>query len=854
MKTITYDYKQELKKLGREIDLKFFLHTNDKIITEDGKFLITQNNRHLVVEQFDEIEVDETITSADIYNAQIITNGSLLSTMMKEIDFELKEDLRIGDVIGCQFGLKVNGSYEYIDFGNYMVFSKEFNEDTKTYSYVAYDRMLLTMQETSQEFLSNLDNQTLAYAIHTICDTVGLNYTASQEELTAYPNLSKTINEGTFTDMQITYRDILDMICQALGLSMIVDGKDLKLKTPQESSCFEPYEIKGNTIQDGTPTPSEPIEIKTVTGEITHNNKTIDLGDIELCKIGTYQDKIYKNNGSWYIHKEIGKVVLNGTENITITNSGTANWYYKITANNPTANQLQELCSHYPNAGIYNSNTTQGILLITNGTEIRIRYGTQDTADNFKTWLSNNNVTLYYPLATTTNTVITDTNLIAQLENAGTITGDIDERYLKDTNVSFGEKYMINSVVLSRSEDNDTIYRRDEQSIAENGVHEFKIKDNLIMLYDDREDYIDEIFEQLNGLEYYINDYSSIGITYLDWLDFYNVTVDGKTYKCLMLNDEIKINQGLEESVYTEEPEETVTNYKTSSKTDKEVSFIVDKQNGSIRAKVNKGEVINEINLDESGAEINAEKISLAGKEIKLTTDDITISSTNFNVDSGGNITANNVTLNSGTFKGDVNTSQNCYVGNDLYVGQNQSSTTVDSKFINFSGMCHLGRWYAYGEETLQARTGNTFEVQYNNGLGENFNLFQAKPDFTLINNRYTDIMMGDTYINLSVQPTIGSDERLKQEIKDINTSWIDELKVKEFEYKKIPNKKQIGLIAQDYLDKEYGKYFLNENQEGYYSIAYGNITNALIQYCQEMKKEINSLKEEIKQLKESDK
>ena len=56
-------------------------------------------------------------------------------------------------------------------------------------------------------------------------------------------------------------------------------------------------------------------------------------------------------------------------------------------------------------------------------------------------------------------------------------------------------------------------------------------------------------------------------------------------------------------------PEETVTNYKTSSKTDKEVSFIVDKQNGNINAKVSKGDVINQINLDSSGAIIEGEKI-----------------------------------------------------------------------------------------------------------------------------------------------------------------------------------------------------------------------------------------------------
>lgn len=472
MKTVTNEFKEQIAKLGREIDFRFFLHTNDKIITQDGKFLITQANQHLVVEQFDEEEIDETINAEDIYSVSIVNRGNLLSTMMKELDFEISKDLRIGDIIECQFGLKVGDSYEYVDYGKYMIYQKEFNEDTKTFNYIAYDRMLLTMQEASQEFLADLEGRTLANCINIICGKVGLSYNASQEELTTYPNLSKTINEGTFTDLQITYRDILDMIAQALGLSMIIEEKRLVLKS---------------------------------------------------------------------INRQV--------------------------------------------------------------------------VDTF------------------------------------------DETYLKDTNVSFGEKYMINSVVLSRSEDNDNIYRRDEESVAEYGVHEYKIKDNLIMLYDDREDYIDEIFEQLNGLEYYVNDFTSTGITYLDWLDFYNVNIGNKIYKCLMLNDEINIEQGLEENIYTEEPKETVTNYKTSSKTDKEVSFIVDKQKGNIRAKVNKGDVINEINLDESGAEINAEKISLAGKTIEMTSDNITISSTNFNVDKNGNVTANNLKATNGEFSGKINAS-----------------------------------------------------------------------------------------------------------------------------------------------------------------------------------------------------
>lgn len=626
MKTITNGFKEQISKLGREIDLKFFLHTNDKIITENGKFLMTEDNRHLVVEQFDDEEVDEIINAEDIYATSIVTRGSLLSTMMKELDFEVSKDLRIGDVIGCQFGVKVNDAYEYIDYGNYMIYEKEFNEDTKTYNYIAYDRMLLTMQEANQEFLDDLEGRTLANAINFACGRVGLRYNATQQELATYPNLSKEINEGTFTDMQMTYRDVLDMIAQALGVSMIVEGSYLRLKPLGDiAEQFTPYEIKGNTTQEGTPTPDEPAEINNITGEIEHDTKIIDLGSIELCKIGTYQDKIYYQNNKWYLHKEIEKIVLDGTEEWEIANTGTPNYYYKtLLPNKPV--QDEGISTHYQRKIISNSNAEQGFICINADNYVRIRYGTQQTVDNYKTWLSNNNVSIYYVLATATDTEITDTDLLNQLNQAGTVDSSINEKYLKDVNVSFGEKYgPINSVVLSRSEDFDNIYRRDEESIAENGLHEYKIKDNLIMLYNDREDYIDEIFEQLNGLEYYPTDFNSTGITYLDWLDFYNVTVGDKTYKCLMLDDDIEINQGLTESVYSEMPEETVTNYKTSSKTDKEVSFIVDKQNGKITGKVSKDDMIASLNIaieDGQGiVELKGNTVIIQSDNCQLTSD-----------------------------------------------------------------------------------------------------------------------------------------------------------------------------------------------------------------------------------------
>lgn len=170
-------------------------------------------------------------------------------------------------------------------------------------------------------------------------------------------------------------------------------------------------------------------------------------------------------------------------------------------------------------------------------------------------------------------------------------TGDtIDEEFLKNVNVNFGERYgKVNSIVLSRSGESDNVYLRDEASVSTNGLTELKIVDNQIMNFNNRDEFLPEILGKLNGLEYYLNDFASTGIAYYDLCDRYNVKVGDNTYSCVMFNDELLITQGLEENIFTEMPQETETDYTKADKTDRKINqtyLIVDKQNQQIEAVV----------------------------------------------------------------------------------------------------------------------------------------------------------------------------------------------------------------------------------------------------------------------------
>ena len=143
---------------------------------------------------------------------------------------------------------------------------------------------------------------------------------------------------------------------------------------------------------------------------------------IELCKISTYQDYIYKTNDKWYIHKEIGKVVLDGSDsdNWNYTNaclqSGST---YPSDVAYPNASNLglsdYFICKYY-SSGI-TSNLTNGEYGWNSGKRLTLKLDNMSSKQDYLTWLSTHNTEVYYVLATPTDTEITDTTLLEQLNN-----------------------------------------------------------------------------------------------------------------------------------------------------------------------------------------------------------------------------------------------------------------------------------------------------------------------------------------------------------------------------------------------------------------------------------------------------
>lgn len=153
----------------------------------------------------------------------------------------------------------------------------------------------------------------------------------------------------------------------------------------------------------------------------TSQNYNIDFTDtnIELCKIGNYQDYIYKTGDKWYKHSEIGKVVLDGSNDESITDDGATTNMRRFRFNTilTALNQSDTLCNNSTYNTLYNLDEPHYYITSTlNNVYYFISQQIANNVSSFRTWLGNNNTEIYYVLATATETEITDTNIINQLE------------------------------------------------------------------------------------------------------------------------------------------------------------------------------------------------------------------------------------------------------------------------------------------------------------------------------------------------------------------------------------------------------------------------------------------------------
>ena len=198
--------------------------------------------------------------------------------------------------------------------------------------------------------------------------------------------------------------------------------------------------------------------------EYQSNEHTINLQSNELVKLADdIKDEItIDKNGNVSLSKRIGKVVLNGTENWIFNESGTN--YIRFTLfindliNNQENNKKYVASDYFVSSSIDEAVTDSAdanrICAVSNQRLlIKLVNDNVMNLDDFKAWLSENNVTVYYELAEPTTTSL------GQLANFKTFEG-INHFFL-ETNIStnFEIKYAqdLQKVISKQQEEIDEL-------------------------------------------------------------------------------------------------------------------------------------------------------------------------------------------------------------------------------------------------------------------------------------------------------------------------------------------------------------------------------------------------------------
>ena len=291
----------------------------------------------------------------------------------------------------------------------------------------------------------------------------------------------------------------------------------------------------------------------------------------------------------------------------------------------------------------------------------------------------------------------------------------------------------INSVVLAREPiTGEDIFLKDDTSINQNGLTEFKISNNQIV-DKDRENAVTPMYNALHGISYYPFETTTEGLGWYEIADSFDIVNDvGDVFNTSLFNFSITIDGSIKEILKTVADTKTQTQYQYASSISKRVrntEIIVNKQEGYI-------ESLNEDMYEENGiVNKNYTKIRQEIDEIintvqktggnNLIKNSVMFSydndkvPTNWDISGSGTITieSNAESMSAGGLSGHTFTLLNKTVSQKVYVRQDTSDIPLENKtYYSFStkikknatGSCYVKLYNSKEEHIIELKAGES--------------------------------------------------------------------------------------------------------------------------------------------------
>lgn len=518
-------------------------------VSNDFKTAMTKPIKEL--DAYIQIDENNKITSFDdLISFKISCDSGMCKTAMRKLEAKyLGEHNLLGQWVHVGFGVRLpNGTFEYLDYGSFLVTEITTIKDTGVTTISGYDKMINSMTKYNKlavEYPINLYDYTKK-----MCTNCGLELGNDSFGNNLYNCLdTNLVSNGISVDGDGFITVTCDNTNGTSTKFFNYTTNNLRLKSnTQYTIVIEIKDITGTGI-------IKPVSIRENTDEtfegqfkeeISYSFDDLESNVIKISsKISRNSFDNVTNSGlRTYVAfrpGETGKIKfrLSVIENRNIT---TDNFLY--TPYNDMNNWLinQELWENI------NGITYRDIL-------VQIAQATASTCI-----ISNDDKVYFKPICSTGESLTYDNMKKLKLEPM------------------YGE---INSVVLSRTPQEDNIYMRDEESIQLNGLTEYKIENNEI-IDKDRDNAMTPIYNALHGISYYPFETTTEGLGWYEIADNFDIVNDtGDVFNTSLFNFSITIDGSIKEILKTVADTKTQTQYQyatTIAKRVKNTEIIVNKQ------------------------------------------------------------------------------------------------------------------------------------------------------------------------------------------------------------------------------------------------------------------------------------
>lgn len=471
----------------------------------------------------------------DLISYKISGDGGLCKTVMRKIEIKhLGSHNLLGKWVNAGFSVKLpSGAFEPLNYGSFMVTEVTTSKDTDTTSVVGYDKMI---------------NAMIPY--------VPLNIEYPVDLLTYTQKLCEACDLELGNN--IFGYNLWD-ISKQKGLNNIVYDNETGIYTAEDNDTKTTVEYKLQQY-DATTYIENTVVLEEITNTGIYTFTTTRVENATNIRLANHG-----NSREFSIFYPIPNSIAVG-DTFTVMFEVVDNTVGGSQFKNVMLYKGDSVLSYRPYNPINEWQVTQELWENIDGITYRDIF-TQIAQATGSTCIIHDDKVYFKPLTDTNESLTYDNMFKLKLED------------------KYGE---INSVVLGRDPVvGEDVFIKDDNSIAENGLTEYRISNNEIV-DKDRENAIKPIYDALYGIYYYPFEATTEGLGWYEIGDNFNIVTDtGNVYNTSLFNFSITMDGSLKETLKTVAESKTQTQYQYAtsiSKRVKNAEIIVNKQEGNIQS------------------------------------------------------------------------------------------------------------------------------------------------------------------------------------------------------------------------------------------------------------------------------